>query len=48
MFFISNIYWDCFYLFIFLIYGIVKYMFIYVEIDMCKIFKVRVVEKKDI
>lgn len=31
----------------FLIYGIAKYMSIYVEIDMCKTSKARVVEKKD-
>lgn len=49
MFLTSNTYWDCSYLFFFfLIYGIAKYMSIYVEIDMCKTSKARVVEKKDV
>lgn len=49
MFLTSNTYWDCSYLFnFFLIYGIAKYMSIFVEIDMCMTSKARVVEKKDV
>lgn len=35
-------------IYLFLIYGIAKYMSIYVEIDMCMTSKARVVEKKDV